>query len=226
MVISTGNGQLVVFGGYGSYHGPLSAEEPGLLNDIQIFDMATGRWLPPHTLNAGFADLVETPRPRHSHLSIISSDCLFIIGGEESNNTWLDDIHVYDLTENAWIQAWRFPRPSGTYLNVVACAEQYVHFPNDGPPGNISGPQSMPSPIVSGRGSPTSSLQSPLSISSATYFDNGAALADISTSSPSCHLPYSAEPSDEFPCDIYMYSNYNVRIILLCLVSAKSLSCY
>jgi leucine-zipper-like transcriptional regulator 1 len=208
-VISIGNGQLVVFGGYGSYHGPLSAEEPGLLNDIQIFDMTASRWLSPHTLNAGFADLVETPRPRHSHLSIISSDCLFVVGGEESNNTWLDDIHVYDLTEHAWIQAWRFPRPSGTYLNVVACAEHYVHLSNDGLPGNIGSPQWTPS-LISGRTSPASSLPSPLTIGSVTYLDNG---ADVSISSPPCHLPYSAEPSDEFPCDIYMYSNYNVCVI-------------
>lgn len=27
------------------------------------------------------------------------------------------------------------------------------------------------------------------------------------------HLSYSAEPSEEYPCDIYLYSNYNVCLL-------------
>ena len=206
-----GNDQLVIFGGFGSYQGPHSAEEPCLLDDVQIFDPQSRRWLPSHVLNGGFADLVDPPRPRHSHLSAISAGRLFIIGGEESNNIWLDDIHVYDLDEKAWTQQWHYPRPCGTYLNVAACAEQCVRVPTE---NSRSSGSLLLSPMRSSRSSsPSSPTPSPLSLT-ATYLDNRSSMPDSLMHNALSHLSYSARPSEEFPCDVYLFSNHNVRVSL------------
>jgi hypothetical protein len=217
MRLQLGNGQLIIFGGFGSYQAPLSSDEPCLLNDIQIYDIASNRWLPPQKLNAGITDLVERPRPRHSHLSAISADCLFIIGGEEATNTWLDDIYVYDLGDKAWIQQWHYPRPCGTYLNVAACGEEFVRIPFEGSrawpmsPPTPASPSLLLSPLRSSRSSsPTSPDPSPLSLST-TFLDTRGSLPGSPISSSPSHLPYSMKPSEEFPCDIFIYSNYNVR---------------
>jgi hypothetical protein len=38
---------------------------------------------------------------------------------------------------------------------------------------------------------------------------------EFTTTESLIHQPYSAPPSDDHPSDIYLYSNYNVRVSLL-----------
>lgn len=190
----TWNNQLIVFGGMGSTPNSNNPEDLCVLNDVRFFDLSTMHWLPATATNSASAESgTETlvPKPRYAHLSSVSADRLFIIGGQDLSNVWLDDIYVYDLLGRAWVQRRSFPHHCGTYRSVAVSANQRVRLPQEevrstdatamlGPPGARFRPDKSPP--------------------SAQAF----------TSSDSfVHMPYSAPPTDDFPNDIYLYSNYN-----------------
>lgn len=165
-------------------------DELCVLNDVRLFDLTARRWLPaPQTL-ATSDHLV--PRARYAHLSAITADRLFIIGGQDFYNTWLDDVCVYDLLGKAWVLRREYDRHCGTYRSVAVSSNLCVRFPLEdrrpsspsalGPPGARFREDKIPDPKV--EAAPSESLQ---------------------------HLPYSAPPTEDHPADIYLYSNYNVR---------------
>jgi leucine-zipper-like transcriptional regulator 1 len=169
-------------------------EDLCVLNDVRIFDLTTKRWLPASSTNSVVPDHVPDsliPKPRYAHLSSVTSDRLFVVGGQDLSNVWLDDIHVYDLIGKAWVQRRDYPRHCGTYRSVAVSAELCVRTAVDsqrsreslGPPG------------------------------ARFRLDNTqAATADVTTPDKLIHLPYSTPPTEDEPSDIYLYSNYNVRI--------------
>lgn len=168
---------------------PLSdnPEDLCVLNDVRLFDLATNKWLPPS--DASSAPLI--PKARYAHLSSVTSNRLFIIGGQDLNNVWLDDIHVYDLVTRSWVQRRDYPRHCGTYRSVAVTSTKRVRLPQE------EGRRAL------GLGQP------------GTRFNvdkNAPPAADATQSDSLIHLPYSTEPSDEFPCDIFLFSNYNVCV--------------
>lgn len=190
----TWNNQLIVFGGMGSTPNSNNPEDLCVLNDVRFFDLSIMRWLPVAATNCASAESnAETlvPKPRYAHLSSVSADRLFIIGGQDLSNVWLDDIYVYDLLGKAWVQRRNFPHHCGTYRSVAVSANQRVRLPQEevdstdtttmlGPPGARFRPDKSP-PSAQAFTSPDSFI----------------------------HMPYSAPPTDDFPNDIYLYSNYN-----------------
>lgn len=163
-------------------------EDLCVLNDVRLFDLSTYRWLPV-VENAPTAPI---PKARYAHLSSITSNRLFIIGGQDLNNVWLDDVHVYDLVSGAWVQRRDYPRHCGTYRSVAVTGTTRVRLPQE-------------------EGRQSSQLGTP-----GTRFNadkNTAPTPDVTQSDTLLHLPYSAEPTDEYPCDIFLFSNYNVRPI-------------
>ena len=106
------------------HHADLDAASPEdlcVLNDVRFFNLDTGRWLPAAATN-GVPDLAPDfyiPKPRYAHLSSITSDRLFIIGGQDLKNIWLDDVHVYDLLGKTWVERRNYPRHVGTHIAVL-----------------------------------------------------------------------------------------------------------
>jgi hypothetical protein len=187
-----GNNQLMIFGGMSNQPDSENPDDLCVLNDVRFFDIATRRWLP-DALSSVLPDDSLTPRARYAHLSSVTADRLFIVGGQDFNNTWLDDICVYDLVGKAWVQRRDYPRHCGTYRSVAVSSTSAVRFPQEeirnsqsastlGPPGQRFGPD----------------MDSPSS-------------PEFTTTESLIHQPYSAPPSDDHPSDIYLYSNYNVR---------------
>jgi len=167
----------------------INPEELCVLNDVRFFNISTGHWLPSSAPPTTSDPLL--PRARYAHLSSVTSNRLFIIGGQDFNNTWLDDVCIYDLARRAWIQRREYPRHCGTYRSVAVSSTATVRLPQEerrnvpttlsiGPPGQRFGSGDRSSALEP---TPTDSL---------------------------IHLPYSATPTDDFPSDIYLYSNYNV----------------
>lgn len=162
-------------------------EDLCVLNDVRLFDLATYRWLPA----TEHPPTAPVPKARYAHLSSIASNRLFIIGGQDLNNVWLDDIHVYDLVSHAWVQRRDYPRHCGTYRSVAVTADRRIRLPQE-------------------EGQYSSSLGQP-----GTRFNadqTSAPTPDVTQTDSLIHLPYSAEPTDEYPCDIFLFSNYNVRV--------------
>ena len=198
----SGNNQLIIFGGMGNTPNSSNTEDLCVLNDIRFLDLSTMRWLPASSTNVLFPDAPAdalVPKPRYAHLSSVTADRLFIIGGQDLSNVWLDDVYVYDLLGKAWVQRRNFPHHCGTYRSVAVSANLRVRLPHE---------ESNNPTIL---GSPGTRFRSDKSSPSSQDFTPTESLV---------HLPYSASPTDDFPNDIYLYSNYNVRpwlvIVILC----------
>ncbi|KAJ7677496.1 hypothetical protein B0H17DRAFT_944861 [Mycena rosella] len=185
--VDTWNNQLIVFGGMSNEPDSPNPDELCVLNDVRFFDIASRHWLPPSRL-ATPENLL--PRARYAQLSSVTGDRLFIIGGQDFYNTWLDDVCVYDLLAKTWSEKRDYPRHCGSYRSVAVSSNQCVRFPKEemrasqapsslGPVGTRFQPNDVP------KGE------------------------DLTSSESLSHLPYSAAPSDEHPSDIYLYSNYN-----------------
>ncbi|KAJ3525762.1 hypothetical protein NM688_g8355 [Phlebia brevispora] len=180
----TWNNHLIIFGGMAIQ--PLSdnPEDLCVLNDVRLFDLATRKWLPPSDPSA--PQLI--PKARYAHLSSVSSNRLFIIGGQDLNNVWLDDIHVYDLPTRTWTQRQDYPRHCGTYRSVAVTASKRVRLPQE------------ERQRASGLGQPGTRF---------SVDKNAPPARDVTQTDSLIHLPYSTDPTDEFPCDIFLFSNYN-----------------
>ncbi|KAJ7784411.1 hypothetical protein B0H16DRAFT_1356442 [Mycena metata] len=186
--VDTWNNQLIVFGGMSNEPDSPNPDELCVLNDVRFFDIASRRWLPPSRLNTPENLL---PRARYAQLSSVTGDRLFIIGGQDFYNTWLDDVCVYDLLAKTWSERRDYPRHCGSYRSVAVSSNQTVRFPKE----ELRAAQ-MPSTL------------GPAGMRFKSSGD-GPPPEDITPSESLTHLPYSATPNDEHPSDIYLYSNYN-----------------
>lgn len=185
-----GDHYLVVFGGMGmNPDAEDSADELFVLNDVRFFDLTTSRWMPDSWSSNDLVDPPIAPKMRYAHLSSVSGDRLFVIGGQDLHNVWLDDVYVYDLVRRGWVNSRDYPRHCGTYRSVAVAGNQRVRLPQH----ESRDDRATPKPIFQGGEAPSSS--------------STPAFTDADTL---IHLPYSAPPSDDFPTNIYLYSNYNV----------------
>ncbi|KAJ8080442.1 hypothetical protein PM082_017275 [Marasmius tenuissimus] len=182
------NNQLIIFGGMSNQPDSHNPDDLCVLNDVRFFDLATRHWIPGSQFPTPVSETF-VPRARYAHLSSVTADRLFIIGGQDFFNTWLDDICVYDLLGKTWVQRRDYPRHCGTYRSVAVASNLCVRRPQDEKrdPSKLGAPgtrfrQSNSSTPTQAEFTPTDSL---------------------------VHLPYSTVPTEDFPSDIYLYSNYN-----------------
>ncbi|KAF8318456.1 galactose oxidase, partial [Clavulina sp. PMI_390] len=194
------NGYLVIFGGLGISSTP-NGDAQSILSDVRFFSLAERRWLEPfpspdHMESEKSASFV--PRPRFAHLSTVASSKLFILGGQDMVNEWLDDIHVYDLGTKQWISHVPYPRNCGTYRSAVVAPELVVRdpaaegVPTTRPPSYFADLQGSSN---HGPTPDSSSVMAPHPLHA--------------NSDKLVHMPYSAEPSPHFPAHLYIYSNWN-----------------
>lgn len=222
MGFHTGNNHLVIFGGMG-YTESLS-DELCVLSDVRIFSLATKQWLPSTPVQTASAEQsadgtqVPPPRARYAHLSAITSSRLFIIGGQNLSNDWLDDIHVYDLPTSTWVMWKPYPRHCGTYRSVAVCASRRVRSPSDEtkaiqmangspPPQGYQFLGPVGARFIPDRGTGSNALR-PTANHGDTAPDGPTPTREL------VHLPYSCDPTDNFPNDVFLYSNYNVSSCL------------
>jgi hypothetical protein len=177
----------VVFGGMGNNPDSMDPEDLIVLNDVWLYDITTGRW---HSgLPTPGSDRF-LPRARYAHLSAITSDTLFVIGGQDINNVWLDEVCAYDLKRRSWVSRRAYPRHCGTYRSIAVA-----------PQLSVVSPQAQMG--ISAWGAPGTRFSSdgvqPPSQESYTASESFTPLS------------YSTPPPPDAPSDIYLYSNYNVR---------------
>lgn len=171
-----------------------STEDLCVLNDVCFYDIPARRWMSPSwSLNENPS--IPPPKPRYAHLSSISRDKLFIIGGQDLDSVWLDDVYVYDLVTRTWILRREYPRHCGTYRSVAVSADLRVHLPQEEVRNHSPRPEG---PLFRAGKSQSSAPPS------------------LTSRDSLIHLPYSTQPTDDFPNEIFLYSNYNVSNLLTC----------
>ncbi|PCH40104.1 regulatory protein ral2 [Wolfiporia cocos MD-104 SS10] len=188
----TWRNHLIIFGGMAIKPQSDNPEDLCVLNDVRLFDLTTGHWLPSSATSGESSPPLFIPNARYAHLSSVTADRLFIIGGQDLANVWLDDVYIYNLVTKAWVQRREYSRHCGTYRSVAVTADMRVRLPQE----EMRAGQTSPSTLgpagtrfrVNKASTPTSSVTQPDSL---------------------VHLPYSAPPTDDHPCDIFLFSNYN-----------------
>ncbi|KAI9465536.1 hypothetical protein BJY52DRAFT_1244565 [Lactarius psammicola] len=180
------NQYLIIFGGMGlKPEADEGTEDLCVLNDVCFYDIPARRWMPP-SWSLKENPLIPLPKPRYAHLSSVSGDRLFIIGGQDLDSVWLDDVYIYDLPARTWVLRRDYPRHCGTYRSVAVSADLRVHLPQE-----MSRNHSPPGQPLFRTGQ---QILAPTSLTSRDTL---------------IHLPYSAQSTDDFPNEIYLYSNYN-----------------
>uniref|UniRef100_A0A0W0FUG0 Regulatory protein ral2 n=1 Tax=Moniliophthora roreri TaxID=221103 RepID=A0A0W0FUG0_MONRR len=183
------NNQLIIFGGMSNQPDSPNPDELCVLNDVRFFDLTTRHWIPASQFPAPVSETF-VPRARYAHLSSVTADRLFIIGGQDFFNTWLDDVCVYDLLGKTWVQRRDYPRHCGTYRSVAVSSNLCVRRPQD---------EQSDTQAEANLGPPGTRF----------HQSGNAVLAEFTSSDSLVHLPYSTTPTEDYPSDIYLYSNYN-----------------
>ncbi|KAF9267311.1 regulatory protein ral2 [Marasmius fiardii PR-910] len=180
------NNQLIIFGGMSNQPDSHNPDELCVLNDVRFFDLSTRHWILPSQFPTPVSETF-VPRARYAHLSSVTADRLFIIGGQDFFNTWLDDICVYDLLGKTWVQRRDYPRHCGTYRSVAVASNLCVRRPHE---------EKRDSSNLGAPGTRFRNTDTPTQ-------------ADFTPTDSLVHLPYSTAPTEDFPSNIYLYSNYN-----------------
>jgi hypothetical protein len=128
----------VIFGGRGRRE-TNGSRHSCVFDDVRMFDLHKKHWLVPASR---ISDVGGEPQAsaRYGHLSAVSGDHLFIFGGQDINNAWVEDICVYDLVARRWTTCLSYPRRYSVY-NSFAVAPMFVVPPQpaalaSGPPDN------------------------------------------------------------------------------------------
>ncbi|KAI8091083.1 uncharacterized protein B0P05DRAFT_602271 [Gilbertella persicaria] len=116
--------QLIVFGGMG-YSSRMSAEGGlAVLDDVAILDIETMCWKRP-TIQPS----LYSPQSRYAHLSAVIEDKLVVMGGQDIQNNYLDEINVLNLRTFEWEQVKTLEKHVGAYRSIAVTAPTSARFP-------------------------------------------------------------------------------------------------
>ncbi|CAO3640931.1 unnamed protein product [Mucor hiemalis] len=119
---------VVVFGGMGNATGRRlrqqqqqqqsnGEEKLCAMDDVSMFNIETMSWV-----EVNVAPSIFTPQARYAHLATVwNTDKLIVMGGQDIANTNINEINVFDLTEQAWIHAGPMNGPYDAYRAVPFC---------------------------------------------------------------------------------------------------------
>lgn len=115
---------IVMFGGMGNATGRRARQQQQngeeklcALDDVSMFDIETMSWV-----ELNIAPSIFTPQARYAHLATVwDSDKLVVMGGQDIANTHINEINVFDLTENAWVHGGPMNGPYDAYRAVAFC---------------------------------------------------------------------------------------------------------
>ena len=139
-------GKLIICGGMGYPHsanasskaaqdgssssaGGQASKADGLsvLDETIALDLKTMQWeLDFHpgaaAATSGKADAEDPsllPMPRYAHLSCITSDHLVILGGQDIENKYVEQINVFDLNKRKWVRSDPLNSQCGSYRSLA-----------------------------------------------------------------------------------------------------------
>ncbi|KAF9343759.1 hypothetical protein BGX26_005240, partial [Mortierella sp. AD094] len=108
---------VVFFGGMGpSGNAAVEGQTQDLIvfDDIKVLDLELLQWRQVRIPSSQHA-----PKPRYAHLSSISGNKLIIIGGQDINNQYIEEISVLDLDCMQWTASMPFEKHCGSYRSIA-----------------------------------------------------------------------------------------------------------
>lgn len=115
--------QLIIFGGMG--HSRISSEGLCVLDDVAVLDIDTMCWK-----KQSIQPSLYSPQARYAHLSSIAEDRLLIVGGQDLDNNYLDEMNVLNLKTWEWEQVKAFEKHVGAYRSIAVTAPPGTRFPS------------------------------------------------------------------------------------------------
>ncbi|KAJ2745675.1 hypothetical protein GGI20_002000 [Coemansia sp. BCRC 34301] len=96
-----------------------------LLGDIAVFDTQTERWVPISALrdegeSPSNGESASSPSPRYAHLATLFGSRLLIVGGQDLDEQYVEELNVFDLATGRWVLRSAFPRAVGLYRSFIA----------------------------------------------------------------------------------------------------------
>ncbi|KAG0276208.1 hypothetical protein BGZ95_007843 [Linnemannia exigua] len=228
---------IVIFGGMGPSSSGTTEGQPQdlvVFDDIKILDLELLQWRQVRIPSSPHA-----PKPRYAHLSSVSGNKLVIIGGQDINNQYIEEVSVLDLDSLQWIASMPFEKHCGSYRSIAVSGSGKGSFmPLIGSESESLSPTLSPtSATVTSDGFPTSYLRKTPSNTSLHYTPSlrrsssnlalskkGGRLSigsgGLATSPPSTSDPrtsvyrlsqsmVSPPPVQQEENPVYIYSNFN-----------------
>ncbi|KAI8977224.1 hypothetical protein BDF20DRAFT_820426 [Mycotypha africana] len=113
--------QLLIFGGmgYSKEEATSTVTTAGLsvLDDMIIFDTETACWKRPEIKPS-----LYSPLARYAHLSSVTEDKFLVIGGQDLDNNYLDEMSVLNLNTWEWEHLNTFDKHVGAYKSIAVKA--------------------------------------------------------------------------------------------------------
>ncbi|KAF9090211.1 hypothetical protein BGX23_006162 [Mortierella sp. AD031] len=158
---------IVIFGGMGpSSSGTAEGQSQDLVvfDDIKVLDLELLQWRQVRIPSSPHA-----PKPRYAHLSSVSGNKLVIIGGQDINNQYIEEVSVLDLDSLQWVASMPFEKHCGSYRSIaVSGSGKGAFMPLIGSEVESLSPTLSPTSVTSD-GFPTSYLRKTPSNTSLHY---------------------------------------------------------
>ncbi|OAD02587.1 hypothetical protein MUCCIDRAFT_144515, partial [Mucor lusitanicus CBS 277.49] len=106
-------------------HSRISSEGLCVLDDVAVLDIDTMCWK-----KQSIQPSLYSPQARYAHLSSIAEDKLLIVGGQDLDNNYLDEMNVLNLKTWEWEQVKAFEKHVGAYRSIAVTAPPGTRFPS------------------------------------------------------------------------------------------------
>ncbi|KAI8064679.1 hypothetical protein BC940DRAFT_369014 [Gongronella butleri] len=185
------NNALIIFGGMG--YARLSSNKDDMdglsvLDDLAILDIDTMTWRRPMIHPSLFA-----PRARYAHLAEVMDDRLIVIGGQDGNNSYLQELNILDLHSWEWVQVKDIEKQVGAYRSIAIST----------PPGTRL-PSAIKDNLAAAAAAAADDYHHQGTGNANSNGNNNAASAAAAAAAAAAAVAAADEPNP-----IYLYTNYN-----------------
>ncbi|KAJ1905034.1 hypothetical protein LPJ81_002149 [Coemansia sp. IMI 209127] len=98
-----------------------------LLGDLAVFDTQMESWVPQRVLDTSTRPSTGSkedeglkPLPRYAHLATLFGSRLLIVGGQDLEEQYVEELNVFDLQVGRWVMRSPFPRAVGLYRSFIS----------------------------------------------------------------------------------------------------------
>lgn len=115
-----------------------------VLDEVIALDLATMTWDLDFVASTSSGSDAVRPSPRYAHLSSVATDYLVILGGQDNDNKYVQQISILDLQRRQWVRNDPLKNQCGSYRSLAVSSPFVVYGP-DGTEQQVGSAQSTTS---------------------------------------------------------------------------------